>query len=145
MLGGTEQGAQVTLLVEKFSVTVAGTASRMAPGTISHRVDGRSGAPGSTALSSAVDGTSLGGVIEFAPPGWSVRTEECTGQAQNISRTAGYRGMRTESRFTSSVGWPADEPSRPASYNTTVLRTMDPVAGLLPQTAARVHCRRPGR
>ena len=135
----------MTLLVERSWVTAAGSASRKAPGEIGTRIDGQIGAPGGTTLSRAVDGTSPGGVVEFASQGQPVHTEKCAGQTQNISRTAGYRGMRKDSRSTSGIGCPAEVLSRPASYNTTVLRTMDSIAGLLPQTAARVHCRRPGR
>jgi len=111
--GAPSKGAQVTPQVVKSSATATGSESRKAPGEIGTRLGCQVGAPGSTALSRAVDSTSPSRVVEFAHPGRSVRTEECTEQTQNISRTAGYRGMQTESRSTSGVGWSADKLSRP--------------------------------
>ena len=84
-LGGTEQGAQVTSLVERSSVTVTGLQSRKVPGDIGTPCHRQSGAPGNAALGHTVVDTSPGGVAEFAPPGRPVPTEECNGQAHPSS------------------------------------------------------------
>ena len=141
----SEQGAHVALMGERSQGSVAVTARRKAPSDAGVHLEHRRQALRKTARRHAAEVTALSKACDFAPPGRPHSTESCHGQVSNISRTAGNRVIRSGSRSTSAVRWQWGWLSSPASYNTTVLRTIDPAARVLPHANGRVNCRRPRR